>query len=68
LISTLTTSESQDLIYNGTIKGVIIPKVRCSLEALKGGVNKCHIIDGRKEHAILLEVFTKIGIGTEIIH
>jgi acetylglutamate kinase len=68
LISTLTTREAQDLIDNGTIKGGMIPKVRCSLEALKGGVNKCHIIDGRKEHAILLEVFTKIGIGTEIIH
>lgn len=68
LISTLAMKEAEDLIDHGTIKGGMIPKVRCSLDALKGGVDKCHIIDGRKEHAVLLEVFTKIGIGTEIIH
>ena len=45
----------------------MIPKVNCCLEALANGVNKAHIIDGRKEHAILLEIFTKGGIGTEII-
>jgi acetylglutamate kinase len=45
----------------------MIPKVRCCLEALEGGVGKAHIIDGREEHAILLEIFTRGGIGTEIV-
>ncbi|PIX20167.1 MAG: acetylglutamate kinase, partial [Deltaproteobacteria bacterium CG_4_8_14_3_um_filter_51_11] len=47
----------------GIIKGGMIPKVNCCLDALKGGVKKAHIVDGRMEHAILLEVFTKMGIG-----
>jgi len=67
LVSTLGMEEANELINNGTIKGGMIPKVRCCLEALRGGVNKSHIIDGRKDHALLLEVFTKIGVGTEII-
>jgi acetylglutamate kinase len=46
----------------------MIPKVTCCMEALKGGVKKAHIIDGRQDHAILLEIFTKIGVGTEIVH
>jgi acetylglutamate kinase len=45
----------------------MIPKVRCCADALKGGVTKTHIIDGRIEHAILLEIFTRDGIGTEIV-
>ncbi|MDY6974294.1 MAG: acetylglutamate kinase [Thermodesulfobacteriota bacterium] len=68
LISTLKSNEARQMIGEGTIRGGMIPKVNCCLEALKGGVKKGHIIDGREEHAILLEVFTKIGIGTEIIH
>jgi acetylglutamate kinase len=44
----------------------MIPKVNCCLDALKGGVAKTHIIDGRVEHAVLLEIFTDIGIGTQI--
>ena len=52
---------------DGTISGGMIPKVNCCLEALKGGVAKTHIIDGRQPHAVLLEVFTKEGIGTEIV-
>jgi len=44
----------------------MIPKVRCCLQALKEGVGKAHIIDGRIRHAILLEVFTDVGIGTQI--
>ncbi|MBW1805983.1 MAG: acetylglutamate kinase [Deltaproteobacteria bacterium] len=68
LISTLKIKETRKLIEDGTIKGGMIPKVDCCLEALKGGVKKAHIIDGRKEHVILLEMFTKGGIGTEIIH
>jgi len=68
LISTLGMEEANQLINNGTIKGGMIPKIRCCLEALKGGVNKSHIIDGRKDHTLLLEVFTKVGVGTEIVH
>ena len=67
LISTLRIDEARQLIADGTIKGGMIPKVNCCLEALNGGVKKAHIIDGRKDHAILLEVFTKGGVGTEIV-
>jgi acetylglutamate kinase len=45
----------------------MIPKVTCCLDALEGGVRKAHIIDGRQEHALLLEIFTRGGVGTEII-
>lgn len=68
LISSLKLKEAPKLIKDGTIQGGMIPKVNCCLEALKGGVKKAHIIDGRKDHAILLEIFTKIGVGTEIVH
>ena len=67
LISTLKMQEARDGISNGTIKGGMIPKVNCCLTALGEGVNKTHIIDGREPHAILLEILTKIGVGTEIV-
>jgi acetylglutamate kinase len=67
LISSIKADEIGELIKDGTIKGGMIPKVKCCLEALTTGVSKAHIIDGRKEHALLLEIFTKGGIGTEII-
>lgn len=67
LISTIRANEVRQLIKEGTIKGGMIPKLDCCIAALKGGVKKAHIIDGRKDHAILLEIFTKGGIGTEII-
>jgi acetylglutamate kinase len=67
LISTLTREESLRMIQEGTIKGGMIPKVTCCLDALEGGVRKAHVIDGRQEHALLLEIFTKGGVGTEII-
>ena len=67
LISTLKMKESKRLIEEGTIRGGMIPKINCCLEALEGGVKKAHIIDGRKSHAILLEIFTKGGIGTQIV-
>lgn len=67
LISTLKMQEALDGISNGTIKGGMIPKVNCCLTALREGVNKTHIIDGREPHAILLEILTKIGVGTEIV-
>jgi acetylglutamate kinase len=67
LISSLKREEISELIADGTIQGGMIPKVKCCLEALIGGVRKAHIIDGRKDHSILLEIFTNVGIGTEII-
>jgi acetylglutamate kinase len=48
------------------ISGGMIPKVECALRALSEGARKCHIIDGRIQHAVLLEIFTDTGIGTEI--
>jgi acetylglutamate kinase len=45
----------------------MIPKVECYIEALKGGVGKTHILDGRVKHAVLLEIFTKEGVGTEVV-
>jgi acetylglutamate kinase len=67
LLSTIRGGDVQRLIDNGTIRGGMIPKVNCCVDALKKGVRKAHIIDGRKDHAILLEIFTKIGVGTEIV-
>ncbi|MCP4681017.1 MAG: acetylglutamate kinase [Desulfobacterales bacterium] len=68
LIPTLKMEEAGRLISNKTIKGGMIPKVKCCVDVLKNGVKKAHIIDGRKEHAILLEIFTKTGVGTEIVN
>ena len=45
----------------------MFPKVKCCLKSLRNGVNKTHIIDGRLKHAVLLEIFTDMGIGTEIV-
>ena len=67
LISTLKVQEAKEGISSGIIKGGMIPKVNCCLAALGEGVNKTHIIDGREPHAILLEILTKIGVGTEIV-
>jgi len=67
LLSTLKVDEVGQLINDCTIKGGMVPKVNCCLGALKNGVKKAHIIDGRKDHAILLEIFTKMGVSTEIV-
>lgn len=67
LLSSLTVSRVRELMEDGTISGGMIPKVNCCLEALAKGVAKTHIIDGRQPHAVLLEVFTREGIGTEIV-
>ncbi|MEK6540137.1 MAG: acetylglutamate kinase [Deltaproteobacteria bacterium] len=66
LISALSVAEAKKLIKNETATGGMIPKLECCLDAIKGGVSKAHIIDGRIAHAVLLEVFTDAGIGTEI--
>jgi acetylglutamate kinase len=67
LLSTLTRKDAERLIKAGVIAGGMLPKVESSLRALEGGTAKCHILDGRIPHAILLEIFTKEGIGTEIV-
>jgi len=67
LLSTLDRTEAETLISNRTITGGMIPKLHASFRALEGGVSKVHIIDGRISHALLLEIFTKEGIGTEIV-
>ncbi|SDZ79392.1 N-acetylglutamate kinase [Desulfuromusa kysingii] len=66
LISTIDVQRVPDLINNGTISGGMIPKVNCCVEAIDAGVAKTHIIDGRMEHACLLEMFTDKGIGTAV--
>jgi len=55
------------LIKSGVIDGGMIPKVRFGLDAIAEGVKKVHIIDGRLDHAVLLEIFTDKGIGTELV-
>jgi acetylglutamate kinase len=67
LINTMNGKKAQHLIEEGVIEGGMFPKIKCCLKALKGGVNKTHIVDGRLKHAILLEIFTDKGIGTEIV-
>lgn len=54
------------MIMDGTIHGGMLPKVRCALEAMQSGVAAAHILDGRVEHALLLDLFTDEGIGTKI--
>ena len=67
LISTLHISEIDDLVESKVIGSGMLPKVEACMTALNGGVTKTHIIDGRKPHSLLLEIFTKEGIGTEIV-
>jgi len=67
LLRSLCRDDLDGLIEDGTISGGMIPKVNCCREALQFGVNKTHILDGRVEHAILLEMFTHGGVGTEIV-
>ncbi|MFO1418659.1 MAG: acetylglutamate kinase [Methylotetracoccus sp.] len=67
LLTGLSLQEVEDLIADGTISGGMIPKVRCAMDALRGGVASTHIIDGRIEHAVLLELFTDRGIGTLLV-
>ncbi|WP_456451762.1 acetylglutamate kinase [Hydrogenimonas sp.] len=68
LIGTLGSEKIELLKNEGVISGGMVPKVDACLEAIRGGVGKAHIIDGRIEHSILLEIFTSEGIGTQIVH
>ena len=67
LIPTIDRAASARLIRQGVIREGMIPKVNYCLQALAGGVKQAHVIDGRLEHALLLEMFTERGIGTEIL-
>jgi acetylglutamate kinase len=67
LVSSLNRDDALALMDTGTIKGGMIPKVNCCLDAVANGVGKAHILDGRALHAVLLEIFTDTGIGTEIV-
>jgi len=68
LISTLSVQQADDLIAENVIQGGMIPKVQSCAEALRGGVKKAHIIDARLQHALLLEIFTDRGVGTQILN
>ncbi len=67
LLSTIETGRVRSLEAEGVISGGMLPKLACCVEAIKGGTRKAHILDGRKPHAVLLEIFTDHGIGTEIV-
>ena len=66
LISSISAESINQMVEEKTISGGMIPKIECALEALKNGVEKVHIINGNKRHALLLELFTDKGIGTEV--
>jgi acetylglutamate kinase len=67
LLSSLTRYQAVTMMEDGAISGGMIPKIKCCLEALEEGVAKAHILDGRVPHAVLLEIFTDSGVGTEIV-
>ncbi|MCQ4286739.1 acetylglutamate kinase [Pseudomonas stutzeri] len=66
VLTGLTTAQVDELIADGTIYGGMLPKIRCALDAVQDGVQSAHIIDGRVPNAVLLEIFTDIGVGTLI--
>ncbi len=68
LVSSLTINQAKDLIKSEQIQKGMIPKVDSAIQALEGRVNKVHLLNGKRAHSILLELFTDTGIGTEIIH
>jgi len=67
VLTTLTATDARAMIADGTIKGGMIPKLNCALDAIEAGVEKVHILDGRRRHALLLEMFTDRGVGTEVV-
>ncbi len=67
LIHSVTRQQAYELIADGTISGGMIPKIRSAVDALNAGVRKVHFIDGRQAHALLLEIFTDGGVGTEVV-
>jgi acetylglutamate kinase len=67
LVEELPISDARELIADGTIASGMIPKIECCIAALAGGVKQAHVIDGRVRHALLLEVLTSRGVGTEVV-
>ena len=67
VIETIRTDEIDTLIANGTLSGGMLPKIASCVSALNAGINKVHMIDGRRRHSLLLEIFTDTGIGTQIV-
>jgi len=67
LVRSITVSQIDEMVKGGAITSGMLPKVEACIAALRGGVTKTHIIDGRTPHALLLEIYTEAGIGTEII-
>ena len=65
--STLTLAQIDELVAKDVISAGMLPKVEACIHALRGGVNKAHIIDGRIPHALLLEIYTQAGIGTQVV-
>jgi acetylglutamate kinase len=63
----VTIEHARQQVESGHIKGGMVPKVECAMAALEGGVGQVHIIDGRVSHAVLLEIFTKTGVGSEVV-
>lgn len=68
LIHSVDRERAKGLMEDGTISGGMIPKINSAIDALNAGVRKVHFVDGRLPHALLLEIFTKSGIGTEVVH
>jgi len=67
LLSSLPHKKVQTMVASDEIVGGMLPKINCCLEAMRGGVRKTHIVDGRLSHCLLLEIFTEKGVGTEIL-
>ena len=67
LLSQLHAGELEELIVKGSVAGGMVPKARAAIEAVSGGVAQAHILDGRAPHALLLEIFTRSGIGTMVM-
>jgi acetylglutamate kinase len=67
LVSSLTAAQAREMIASGQVESGMIPKVEACLDALRQGVPRCHIIDGRAPHALLMEIFTDVGIGTMVL-
>jgi len=66
LLTPVSTTQVKELIADGTLYGGMLPKVQCAIDAVNSGVGSVIILDGRVEHAILLELFTDAGVGTQI--
>jgi len=66
LLTGLDAAQVDELIADGTVHGGMLPKIQCALSAVKSGVRSAHILDGRVEHAVLIELFTDEGVGTLI--